>query len=342
VDLAGYLYGEMAAARRAWYARCPTRVRRLTRPVVSVGNLSVGGSGKTPVVAHLAGLLQEAGHRPAVLSRGYARERARDGVVVVSDGARVCADLASSGDEPLMLARAIEGVPVLVCPDRYLAGRLAELHFGSTVHLLDDGFQHHELARNVNLLIVETADVTGGQPLPFGRLREPLRVARAADALLVPDVDEAGARERAARLGVASAFALRRVPQPALRLGPDCRAMAQAPGARVLALAGIARPARFFNEVRAAGWNVVERMSVGDHHRYDEADVDAVARALARSSAELVLTTEKDLMRLLPFHPLPFPLAWVPLTVDVEPRDAFRHWLVERVRIAATPQAGRA
>ena len=145
------VYGRAARLRRSWYARRPHAQHRLQSPVISVGNLVVGGSGKTPVVAAVARLLLERGHRPSILSRGYARRDERDGVVVVSDGDRMIASVEASGDEPQMLARALPGVPVLVCPDRYLAGRLAETHFASTVHLLDDGFQHLQLARGTDL-----------------------------------------------------------------------------------------------------------------------------------------------------------------------------------------------
>ena len=142
-------YSAAAAWRRQWYARDPSRRRTLTRPVVSVGNLRVGGTGKTPTVEYLARLLVANGERPVILTRGYARRRPLDGVTIVSDGTAIRADLDTAGDEPLMLARALPGVPVLVGADRHLSGRLAERRFGATVHLLDDGFQHVALARGV-------------------------------------------------------------------------------------------------------------------------------------------------------------------------------------------------
>jgi tetraacyldisaccharide 4'-kinase len=151
---------------------------------VSVGNLGVGGSGKTPVVAAVASVLRDAGERPAILSRGYGRRDTDPGAVVVSDGERVCEPVERSGDEPQLLARALPGVPVVVCADRYLAGRLAEVRFGATVHILDDGFQHLALWRDVDLLLVSPADIQD-RPLPTGRLREPLASGRSAHALLV-------------------------------------------------------------------------------------------------------------------------------------------------------------
>jgi tetraacyldisaccharide 4'-kinase len=146
------VYSAAVSWRRRWYARDESRRDRLSRPVISVGNLRVGGTGKTPVVAHLARLLLEHGERPAILTRGYGRIRPSDAVTIVSDETTVLAELADAGDEPLMLARALAGVPVLVGANRYRCGRVAERQFGVTVHLLDDGFQHVTLDRDVDLM----------------------------------------------------------------------------------------------------------------------------------------------------------------------------------------------
>jgi len=151
-------YARVAQLRRAWYAR-PGRRRRLTHPVISVGNLSMGGSGKTPVVAALARLLRQRGERPVILTRGYGRRDKREGVVVVSDGERVLEPVERSGDEPQLLARTLPGVPVLVGADRYLAGVFAARHFAATVSILDDGFQHVQLERDVDLLLVSVDDL---------------------------------------------------------------------------------------------------------------------------------------------------------------------------------------
>jgi len=180
------MYGAAASWRRRWYAREPSRARRLARPVISVGNLRVGGSGKTPVVACLAEALLQRGEHPAILSRGYGRRHAPPGATVVSDGAQLRGDLASSGDEPLMLARRLPRVPVVVADDRYLAGTLAERQLGATVHLLDDGFQHLGVHRDVNLLLVDATDAEGlKRLLPAGRLREPISAAKRATGVIV-------------------------------------------------------------------------------------------------------------------------------------------------------------
>ena len=249
------MYGRAVRYRRAWYGRHPHRTRRLAQPVISVGNLVVGGSGKTPLVSALARLLIAAGERPAILTRGYGRRRVADGVVVVSNGREVLVPTPQSGDEPQMLARALPGVPVLVSPDRYLAGCLAERTFGCTVHLLDDGFQHVRLARDIDLLVIATADLDE-RLLPWGRLREPLEAATAADALL----DGRHGRRRRGSRPPEAGQSRTGVPHdsPATRhaaarragSAPRCRASV---GRRALAVAGIARPERFFAALRAEG-----------------------------------------------------------------------------------------
>ena len=153
--------------------------------MVSIGNLSVGGTGKTPVVAAAASWLLECGERPAILSRGYKRQEPVPGVVVVSDGRGVTAALARSGDEPLMLARALPGGIVCVAEDRHLAGVLAERTLGATVHLLDDGFQHFGLARDLDVLVTTLGEIPEGRVLPRGRLREPADAAARAHLLVV-------------------------------------------------------------------------------------------------------------------------------------------------------------
>lgn len=319
-------YGGAARLRRAWYARRPDARRRLERPVVSVGNLVVGGSGKTPVVAALARLLLAAGERPAILSRGYARRQDADGVVVVSDGDRVLEPVARAGDEPLMLARALPGVPVLVAAERYLAGCVAIRRLGATVLLLDDGFQHLQLARDVDLLLVNAADLHE-RVLPSGRLREPITSARAADAVLVAAGHDAA--DVARTLGVPQAFtvvqefdALR-----ALAGGP----IAAAPGARVLAVAGIARPARFFAALRAHGLDVVREMTFADHHWYSARDVARITAAARDVQAELIVTTEKDAVRVETLAAGgDVAWAWLPLRVTIQPAAGFAAWLRSR------------
>ena len=323
------MYGSAAAWRRRWYAQHPERVRRLTRPVISVGNLSIGGSGKTPVVEYLARLLIESGERPAVLTRGYARRVAEAGVTVVSDGGHILADVNHAGDEPLMLARSLPGASVLVAADRYLAGRVAESRLGATVHLLDDGFQHYGLARDLDLLLVCEDDLSD-HPLPAGRLREPIAGGATADAALVT-AGYATAAERIGRaLRVETVFLVTRALGPPRQIA-DGEPVVVPSESRVFAVAAIARPEQFFADLASVGWDVVGTMPFPDHYPFTERDVKRIGRAARSAAAAIVLTTEKDAVR-LDLHDLTgLPIASVPLKAMVDPEGDFREWLLARL-----------
>jgi tetraacyldisaccharide 4'-kinase len=323
----GAIYGAAAAWRRRWYAARPSWTKHLARPVISVGNLRVGGAGKTPMAGYLARLLVDAGHRPAILSRGY-RRRVATRVTVVSSGRGDLAGVDESGDEPLMLARALPGAIVVVGASRYACGLEAE-RLGATVHVLDDGFQHFQLARDVDLLLMDEDDL-GDRPLPAGRLREALSTAAIADALLVTAGYDSAVRRVADTVGAASAFRVTRV-IGAPRVVATGESVVVPTGARVFGVAGIARPAGFFAELEGAGWRLVGRMTFRDHHPFTPHDVDRIAKAARTAAAAIVLTTEKDAVRLnrQPLNDLPF--AYVPLVVGVEPEDEFRSWLLERL-----------
>lgn len=329
------VYGRVAAARRAWYERHADRRIRLSAPVISVGNLSVGGTGKTPVVAALATALLARGERPSVLSRGYKRRAEARAVTIVADGARVRATVEASGDEPLMLARAVPGAIVVVAADRAAAGRAAESACGATVHLLDDGFQHLRLARDLDLVVTRPGDIASGRVLPFGRLRETPQALDAADALIVVGAGADEAAHEAAALGVAAGIGAQvalGVPEPVgLASGTQGAAGARdesgtegAAGAPrrdqpVVALAGIARPERFVDALRADGWQVVDVVTRPDHHWFTSADLARVGAAVRASGAVGVLTTAKDAVRLEVAGPLPAPIWQVPLRLQFDP-----------------------
>ena len=315
--------------RRRRVERRPDLQRRLRQPVISVGNLSVGGTGKTPVVAAIAQKLIEAGQRPSILSRGYARTEAADGVVVVSDGARIHATIDRAGDEPLMLARQVPRAVVCVSPDRHLAGTLAEHQLGCTVHLLDDGFQHLELARNLDVLVTTIGEIPNGRMLPMGRLREPIDAAARAHFLVVSDATAGAASSEAWNLGISqSCGSLRTLGEP-IRLKAYTAATGWCPatagltreGVKVVAVAGIANPQRFFDDLKGAGWNVVEALVFADHHRFTASDVAAIESKLKAASADVVYTTDKDAVRLEGLS-LPFDAFRVPLLVEFDPPDA--------------------
>jgi tetraacyldisaccharide 4'-kinase len=317
------IYAQAARWRRQSAEHHPERRRRLARPVISVGNLSVGGSGKSPVVAAIAARLRDKGERPSILSRGYARADDADGVVVVSDGARLCAGIDRAGDEPLMLARQVPGAMVCVSPNRYLAGVLAERALGATVHVLDDGFQHFDLHRDLDILVTTPGEIPNGRVVPSGRLREPMEAASRAHLLVVMGVNAAAASAEAWTLGVslscgASRTLLRQVPvyETQIQIENPCIACP------VLALSGIANPARFADDLREAGHPVTQEIVFPDHHRYTAGDIARIAAEVKRHPTMRVFTTDKDAVRLEAFAPLPFSLYRVPLALAFDPPDA--------------------
>ena len=273
------LYGSLLRARNARFDRHPAL--RLGWPVVSVGNLSVGGAGKTPLVIGLARLLQRQGFLPDVLSRGYGRSsRIAERVDPAGDAARF-------GDEPLLIARDT-GVPVYVGASRYEAGLLAEAAgeaAGRHVHLLDDGFQHRRLARTVDIVVIHRSDLQA-RLLPAGRLREPLSSLRRANAVVLRQEDE----ELAA--------ALRAYVRPECCFWRIRRTLLVSPAKRVLAFCAIARPQEFYAALTNAGVEVIERMSFRDHHSYTAADIDRLVALGQRQGCDAFVTTAKDEVKL--------------------------------------------
>jgi tetraacyldisaccharide 4'-kinase len=328
-------YSAVAAWRRQWYSADPSRRRRLARPVVSVGNLRVGGSGKTPIAAYIAQLLLEEGERPAILTRGYGRRRAEDGSTVVSDGSGAHAGLDVAGDEPLMLARALPGVAVVVGSDRYLCGRLAEHRLGATVHVLDDGFQHLELERDLDLLLVSEDDLHD-RPMPAGRLREGLAAGAAADAALVSAGYDTAAERIGRALHIDTVFRVTRAIGAPRMIGGDRDTVVVPHASRVFLVSGIARPERFVNDIAGTGWEIAGMIEFRDHHRFDAADVARITAEARRAGAAIVLTTEKDATRLAVCNLGDLPVAAVPLVVGMEPAQAFRDWLLARLAAART------
>lgn len=342
------LYGSAHAARRRWWAR---RARRLPRPVVSVGNLHWGGTGKTPVTAAVAGHLRDRGLRVAILSRGYGRSRreAARGVRVVSTGDGPLLGPSVAGDEPVLLAGELPGVAVLVAAERREAGLHAMAHLDPPPDLfvLDDGFSHLRLARDVDLLVFPVTDPwAGGRLPPGGRLREPLGAAgRAHGALLTGPLPAGEETELAAALGRGlgrygfrgAAFAA-----PG-RSGPPRHASGgRAPGeelppdAPVLLVAGVARPEGFLRAVRETGQRVVGELRFPDHHPYPEATLARIRTAYRELGARAVLTTGKDRVKL--HGRLDLPLAELPFRADPEP--AFWTWLDERLAAAGPEREG--
>jgi tetraacyldisaccharide 4'-kinase len=308
------IYGGVVRTRNALYDRGVLRARRLQGAVISVGNLSAGGSGKTPFVLLLGELLQARGIKFDVLSRGYGR-RSR-GVRLV-DPAGLPQEF---GDEPLLMARKLQ-VPVIVGEDRYEAGRFAESKFGPQFHLLDDGFQHRASARDFDIVLVTPQDV-GDRLLPAGRLREPLSSLRRADAVVLAS----GASAESFPIGGKTVWRVRRgiVPQNV--------------PLRPVVFCGIARPQNFVLQLRAANIEPVAEAFYRDHHAYSEKDIRELIELKQRSEASGFVTTEKDAVNLGSYLSALAPLAVVPVKMELSDAanalDTMLHKIDERKREA--------
>lgn len=292
------LFGAAVSTRNALYSRGLLASRRLQRPVVSIGNLSVGGSGKTPFVLLLGELLKQRGILFDVLSRGYGRQT--KGVAVVDPGG-MSRDF---GDEPLLIARKLQA-PVIIGEDRYAAGRLAEERFPSRLHLLDDGFQHRALARDFDIVLV-TAEDARDRLLPAGRLREPLSSLSRADAVVLTS----GAAAEDFPLQGKLVWRARRA------------IVAKDLPKNAVAFCGIARPQNFFIQLKTAGIDPAAQATFGDHHQYSEKDIRDLRMIAANAQADGFVTTEKDAVNLGGYFSALTPLVVVPVKMDLADAQA--------------------
>jgi tetraacyldisaccharide 4'-kinase len=308
------------------------RVRRLRFPVISIGNLSTGGAGKTPFTIALAKALTRRGFHVDVLSRGYGRRSQLPTRVALAGTAE------DFGDEPLLIAREAD-VPVYVAPMRYDAGLLAE---GDTttivflegearaaVHLLDDGFQHRLLHRDVDILMLDRQDWTD-HLLPAGNLREPLDSARRAGVIAIPAYDPEFEAELKAWGWDGPVWRLRRAMDVPAVAGPAA------------AFCGIARPDQFFAGLQAGGLQLVDRKAFPDHHMYSEPDVKRLIAKAHDAGAAALVTTRKDAVRLGKLSagfPASMPLKLAGLRIEIEQEHLVFDWLIGRLKLSPSLRA---
>jgi tetraacyldisaccharide 4'-kinase len=316
---------EAAVTARNWaFDAGLRRPRHLPVPVVCVGNLTIGGTGKTPATIAVAQRLESEGLAVGILLRGYGRKSGAIRVAAEPGGRP--APWRQVGDEAALLAERLPGVAVVVGADRFLAGQEALRRFPLDVLVLDDGYQHRRLHRALDLVMVDATDpLGGGRLLPRGRLREPARGLRRAGALLVSRSDQVadlGGVRRAllqAAPGIPQILTRHRPTRLAELERRQPHSLSLVRGRRVLAVSGVARPAAFHDTLTALGASLAVRLPFPDHHPYRASDVEAIARAADAARADWIVTTEKDAVRLrevasasLGGHP------WLVLRVDLE------------------------
>jgi len=295
------IFGAGLSLRNALYDHRVFQVKKLARPVVSIGNISVGGSGKTPFVIALGQLLAERGIAFDVLSRGYGRSST--GIEVVDPHGSA----AQFGDEPLLIARKLQA-PVIVGADRYRAGLLAEKKFASKLHLLDDGFQHRRLHRDFDIVLLPPEDQTGSL-LPIGRLREPITALNRAHAVVLTDSQEQLPEAK-------STWRARRVIELPAAVG------------KTIAFCGIARPRQFIEGLKSSRMEIAGTITFRDHHRYEQSDIDRLLALKKQTSADSFITTEKDLVNMGTLSSQLTPLQAARLRIELEsPEQVLRELL---------------
>ena len=316
---------EWAARFRAMlYRRQWLRTKILARPVISVGNLTVGGTGKTPVVIFLTEWLLAKGKRVAVLSRGYGR-RSSSPQLLVSDGERVLVTPDDGGDEPYLIARRCPQAIVAVGADRFRLGQWVLERFPVDYFVLDDGFQHLSLHRTINLLLLDATDVTGIQAMvPIGRLREPLSAAARASAILFTRA-ETDAQTK--RIWQSVTQACGPLPDPMTIIfkaeGWTCIATGERrspmsfQGQKAIVFSGIGNTRSFHELVESLGVTVLDTVEMKDHVRYNSDVVETIRERARRCGAEVLLTTEKDAGKVATFLNSDDPCWAVRLQTDI-------------------------
>ncbi len=331
------VYGLIVGVRIFLYQKGLFRPNVLGCQVISIGNLTVGGTGKTPVVEIFARELQKAGRRVAILSRGYKkakaplRTRIADRLLlrerkrpprVVSDGAKLLLDSAMSGDEPYMLASNLSDVAVLVDKDRVKSGRYAINKFACDTLVLDDGFQYMALKHRLDIVLVDRTNPFGNEHvLPRGLLREPIRNISRASFIFITKSNGTGSEDLRARLRMLNATAeiieCRHTARYLTHVfSAERHELDYLKGRRVVAMSGIAMPVGFEEELSRRGADVVDTHRFADHHRYSQQEIINIINAAKRESVEAIITTEKDAVRFPRLDRCDVPIFF--LRVDIE------------------------
>jgi tetraacyldisaccharide 4'-kinase len=316
-----FIYGAIVRLRLAVLQ--DRRAMSLPGFTVSIGNLTTGGTGKTPATRMIAEWAAEEGYKVAVLSRGYGGKKKRR-VTIVSDGKDILADPKEIGDEPCLLAKRLPGIPVVVSKNRYLAGLEAQIRFGCTFFILDDGYQHLKLKRDLNLLLVDASSPFGnGHLLPLGPLREPSGEFKRTDAIILTRAGYTGNNiEKEGRLKKLfhgkPVFTGDHVPENIIF---PARHEEHPPsflkGKRVIAFAGIARPFFFRDTLISLGAEILSYRAFPDHHPFTLEEIESLMGEKDTAGADYLITTEKDWVRLADLLPQVQFLAYLTIKFDI-------------------------
>jgi tetraacyldisaccharide 4'-kinase len=317
------LYGAVTRTRLSLYRRGTFVTTKLDRPVISVGNITTGGTGKTPLVEWVAKTLAGQGKRPCILTRGYGRKDPHV-QVIVSDGYGVLASPMEAGDEPYLLAVNLSGIAAVISSaDRIAAGQEAINDFGSDCFVLDDGFQHLRLARDLNIVTIDATNPWGGGSLlPYGRLRESREGLSRADCVVITRCDQVRSLD-ALRSEIVKYTGNRPIFHSHMRTS-RVSSLKNGPGtlsspARLAAFCAIGNPSAFFEHLRRSGYELVLQKSFPDHHIFSQEEIDSLIESAKNAGANSLITTAKDAVKL---RTLSFPIPCYVLEIEIAIENA--------------------
>jgi tetraacyldisaccharide 4'-kinase len=315
-------YRMAVSARNSGYDLGILKQHRLPCKVISVGNITVGGTGKTPMTIMLASLLQDAGWRPAILSRGYGGKTTSN-ITIISNGRTILTNPAQGGDEPVLMARACPSIPVIKGSKRQATGIFAVNHFGVDVVILDDGFQHRSLYRDVDVVLIDAQRPFGnGRLLPRGPLRETATALRRADIIVKTGIQpDPSAKGSSVSLDNAKVvFRGYRRPKAFIKgTSGESHPLDDLRGKRICAFAGIASPDSFKKTLERLGLEVSAWIPFSDHHRYTEKDITEIQRISLSAKTDAIVTTEKDGVKLWEFADFLEQLFLLRIDMAIEP-----------------------
>ena len=326
------LYGAVTRTRLSLYRRGTFQTTKLDRPVISIGNITTGGTGKTPLVEWVARTIAAHGKKVCILTRGYGRKDPHL-QVIVSDGYDVLASPAEAGDEPYLLATKLTGqAAVISSADRIAAGQEAIKDFGTECFVLDDGFQHLRLARDLNIVTIDATNPWGGGSLlPYGRLREKPEGLSRADCVVITRCDQVGSvdalREEIRRFaGECPIFTSQMRPVRVSSLQNPSETLV--PPARVAAFCAIGNPYSFFENLRQLGFDLAVQKSFSDHHVYSQDEIEALIQAAKDAGATNLITTAKDAVKLRSFS-FSMPCYVMEIEISIDNSDEFTRLIVQ-------------
>jgi tetraacyldisaccharide 4'-kinase len=312
---------------------------KLPCPVISVGNITVGGTGKTPCVIMLAQMLQANGFKPAIISRGYGG-RSVNSVNIVSNGDKILLDSATAGDEPYLIAQELKSVPVITGAKRIVTGKTAVNQFGANVLICDDAMQHRQIFRDINLVLLDNCSLSGeDHVLPRGRLREPVKEISRASAIILTHADETrranGKITEIIRNENIPVFESIHRPKDIVRGDYSAKwTIFDLKGKKVCAFCGIARPDSFKKTLLAAGAQILSLDIFPDHHHYSENELEKIKKTFIDSRADYLMTTEKDAVRLSNNPEFFKMLCILRIEMEIKPSpNSFENFIMEKIKL---------